>query len=272
MNELSAYPSTFTDQMGRLVQLPQPPRRIISLVPSLTELLFHLGLADSIIGATKFCVHPADQVKHIQSIGGTKQFRFDVIDNLAPDLIIGNKEENYQAGIEQLAASYPVWMSDIYTLDDALAMIRQLGAVLGKKLESESLASQIEASFATLQPLATPLRVGYFIWQKPYMVVGRKTFIHDMLTRCGVVNAFADQGDARYPEVTIEQIHAANLDAILLSSEPFPFAQKHQAQLANEFSDIAIHLVDGELFSWYGSRLLLATDYFQRLVSLLDPN
>lgn len=258
--------------MGRMISVPQPPQRIISLVPSLTELLFDLDLADAIVGRTKFCIHPADQVHQVQSIGGTKQFRFDIIDSLQPDLIIGNKEENYIEGIEKLAASYPVWMSDIHTLDDALSMIRALGQIVDRKIESESLASKIENSFATLQPLANPLRVGYFIWQKPYMVVGRNTFIHDMLARCGLVNAFADQGEGRYPEVTMEQIRNAKLDAILLSSEPFPFVEKHQAALGSEFPNAAIHLVDGELFSWYGSRLLLTIAYFQRLISLLDPN
>lgn len=266
---MNDYSTTYTDQMGQTIHAPKPPRRIISLVPSLTELLFDLGLADRIVGRTKFCIHPAASVKQVQSIGGTKQFRFDKIAELAPDLIIGNKEENYVDGITQLAESYPVWMSDIYTLNDALWMIRELGQVVDRKIGSESLADQIEASFTSLQPLADPLRAGYLIWHKPYMAVGRNTFIHDMLFRCGFVNAFADQGDGRYPEVTAEEISAANLDVLLLSSEPFPFAEKHRAEIAEMFPNVAVHLVDGEMFSWYGSRLLRSVDYFRGLVDMV---
>jgi len=240
--------TTVIDQMGRTVTVPERPTRIVSLVPSLTELLFDLGLAESIVGVTKFCVHPAKLVRDKQKIGGTKEFRFAEIDALAPDLIIGNKEENYQAGIDQLATSYPVWMSDIYTLDDALEAIAQIGRLVDRGAESRALIQQIEAAFQRLSArqlsLSKPKRVGYFIWQKPYMVVGQQTFIHDMLDRCGLLNAFADMGD---------------------SSEPFPFAEKHRTQFAEIFPDTTVHLVNGEMFSWYGSRLLLAANYFQGL-------
>jgi len=261
--------TTVIDQMGRTVTVPERPTRIVSLVPSLTELLFDLGLAESIVGVTKFCVHPAKLVRDKQKIGGTKEFRFAEIDALAPDLIIGNKEENYQAGIDQLATSYPVWMSDIYTLDDALEAIAQIGRLVDRGAESRALIQQIEAAFQRLPArqlsLSKPKRVGYFIWQKPYMVVGQQTFIHDMLDRCGLLNAFADMGDSRYPMVSDDDIHAAQLDAILLSSEPFPFAEKHRTQFAEIFPDTTVHLVNGEMFSWYGSRLLLAANYFQGL-------
>jgi ABC-type Fe3+-hydroxamate transport system substrate-binding protein len=262
--------------MGRTVLVPQRPLRIISLVPSQTELLFDLGLEAEIVGRTKFCIHPADKVAGKPSVGGTKQFRFDQIDRLQPDLIIGNKEENYQEGITELAARYPVWMSDIRTLADALDMIRRVGQLAGKAERAEQLASQIEAKFAQLPQLSRPYRVGYFIWQKPLMVAGGQTFIHDMLTRCGLVNAFAAVGDGRYPELTPAQIHAANLDAILLSSEPFPFAEKHRQAFQAQFAGtargrfgFAVHLVDGEMFSWYGSRLLLAADYLQEFSNSL---
>ncbi len=255
---------TTTDQMGRTVKLQQSPQRIVSLVPSQTELLFDLGLEERIVGRTKFCIHPADKVAHVPSVGGTKKFRFEIIAQLQPDLIIGNKEENYEAGIIQLAADYPVWMSDITTLGEALGMMRQVGALVGRGTRAEELAEAIEGKFAELPPYPRPCRVGYFIWQKPYMAVGQPTFIHDMLTRCGFINAFAEHGYGRYPELTAEQIHAAQLDAILLSSEPFPFGEKHQPAFASEFG-VPVHLVDGEMFSWYGSRLLLAADYLRGL-------
>lgn len=257
------------DQMGREVIVPLRPSRIISLVPSQTELLFDLGLDEEIVGVTKFCVHPARQVTGKQTVGGTKQFRFDVIEQLRPDLILGNKEENYQEGIAQLAASCPVWLSDIYTLADALMMIRQVGELVDKTAAADQLSKQIETKFAGLHPLKRPFRVGYFIWQKPFMTVARRTFIHDMLTRCGFENAFATVGGDRYPECTPRQIQAANLDAIFLSSEPFPFAQKHRQAVSQMFPGTAVHLVDGELFSWYGSRLLKAPDYFQQLINQL---
>ena len=255
---------TVIDQMGRHVVAPLSPQRIISLVPSQTELLFDLGLAGRIVGRTRFCLHPVKQVKNVAIIGGTKQFNFDRIDQLQPDLIIGNKEENYREGIERLATRYPVWVSDIFTLNDALAMIRQVGQLVGKGERAAALAAGIEAKFAQLPRLARPLRVGYFIWQNPYMAAGGQTFIHDMLTRCGFENVFAEMGNGRYPELTTEQIRVAQLDMILLSSEPFPFAEKHQQGFMAEFG-LPVRLVDVEMFSWYGSRLLLAADYLARV-------
>ncbi|MBE7533729.1 MAG: ABC transporter substrate-binding protein [Chloroflexi bacterium] len=262
--------------MGRTVIAPRRPTRIISLVPSQTELLFDLGLEAEIVGRTKFCIHPAAKVAQKQSVGGTKQFRFEVIDRLQPDLIIGNKEENYQEGIERLAAKYPVWMSDITTLADALDMIRRVGRLVDREERAERLAAEIDMKFAQLPVLSRPYRVGYFIWQKPFMVAGGQTFIHDMLTRCGLVNVFAAGEYGRYPELTAEQIHAANLDAILLSSEPFPFAEKHRQAFQEQFAStarshfgFAVYLVNGEMFSWYGSRLLLAADYLHKFIDLL---
>ena len=253
------------DQMGRAVAVPTSPQRIISLVPSQTELLFDLGLADMVVGVTKFCVHPTAALATKQSIGGTKQFRFEVIEALQPDLIIGNKEENYEAGIEQLAASYPVWMSDVKTLPQALNMITAVGQITGQVAVATSWTSQIEAAFASLRPLPQPQRVAYFIWQKPYMVAGADTFIDDLLQRCGFVNVFAGE-NGRYPQVTEAMITATNLDLMLLSSEPFPFKGKHQAMLAAQFPQTAVKLVDGELFSWYGSRLLKAVPYLQQFI------
>ena len=254
------------DQMGREVMVPKRPLRILSLVPSQTELLFDLGLDDEIVGRTKFCVHPAAKVTDKPSIGGTKKFRFDVIDKLQPDLILGNKEENYEEGILQLAQSYPVWMSDIFTLNDAFVMMQQVGDLVGKGEVAQQMVDRIAQRFATLSPTPRPLRVAYLIWQKPMMSVGQHTFIHEMLTCCGFVNAFAEAGNGRYPEITAEQIHDAQLDALFLSSEPFPFKEKHQQAFAKQFPDVAIHLVDGEMFSWYGSRLETAVAYFQQLI------
>jgi len=259
---------TAVDQMGRTITLPDLPQRIISLVPSQTELLFDLGLYEEIVGVTKFCVHPAELAAQKQSVGGTKKFRFDVIDSLQPDLIIGNKEENYREGIERLAAKYPVWLSDVLNLEDALAMIKEVGNLVGRGDEADLMAGQIATAFASMPISPRPYRTAYFIWQKPFMVAGAKTFIHDMLQRLGLVNAFAEV-DGRYPQITQRQIKAAYLDLILLSSEPFPFQEKQQAAFQAQFPGLMVMLVDGEIFSWYGSRMLTAVDYFKQFLDRL---
>lgn len=257
-------PLTFTDQMQRRVTVAYPPQRIVSLVPSQTELLYDLGLGSRVVGVTKFCLHPAEARQQATVIGGTKNFDFAKIDALKPDLLIGNKEENYQAGIEQLAANYPVWMSDIATLDDALDMIRHVGMLTGRPRQAEPLAAGIAASFAALHVPETLIPAAYFIWRKPYMVAAAGTFIDDMLRRTGFRNVFGHE--TRYPEITAEQLAAAAPAVILLSSEPYPFAEKHVAEFQQICPSATVRIVDGELFSWYGSRLQHSAAYFRQLV------
>jgi ABC-type Fe3+-hydroxamate transport system substrate-binding protein len=255
------------DQMNRQVEIPQNPRRIISLVPSQTELLFDLGLAERVVGITKFCVHPREKFKITPKIGGTKQFKFEVIDALQPDLIIGNKEENYQAGIETLAQKYPVWMSDIISFEDALQMIAQVGELVNESEKSQSIVNQIVTKFDSLNLLRAmsnkPLKVAYFIWFEPLLVAGSSTFIHTMLEKIGLVNAFAHL--SRYPEITPEILQESQPDLIFLSSEPFPFKTKHLNIMQAICPKAQVKLVDGEMFSWYGTRLLKAADYFENL-------
>lgn len=253
-------PTTIYDQMGYEVKIPSNPR-IISLVPSQTELLFDLGVEAHICGLTKFCVHPADKVKEKPIIGGTKKFRFDTIDALNPNLIIGNKEENYQEGIDKLKEKYPVWMSDISTRAEALDMIRQVGTLCDQSKKANELADQIHWKFQKLQK-QQPLRVLYFIWQKPYMIAGTGTFIDDMLQTIGLNNVAPQP---RYPEVSLQDINALQPDVILLASEPYPFKDKHKLLFKEAFPKVRVKLVDGEMFSWYGSRLLKAIDYFNQL-------
>jgi ABC-type Fe3+-hydroxamate transport system substrate-binding protein len=251
------------NQLGRRVAIPFPPQRIVSLVPSQTELLFDLGLGERVVGVTKFCIHPPEARRAATVIGGTKNFDFNKIAALKPDLLIGNKEENYQAGIEQLAAEYPVWLSDISDLPQALDMIRRVGFITGAKDKAEQLAAEIAASFAALAAPEPLIPAAYFIWRKPYMAAASGTFIDDMLRRAGFRNVFAHLG--RYPEVTAEQLAAAAPARIFLSSEPYPFKDKHLAEFQTICPAADIQLVDGELFSWYGSRLRLSAAYFQRL-------
>ena len=259
-------PLTLTDQTGRRVAVPFPPQRIVSLVPSQTELLFNLGLAEKIVGVTKFCIHPAEARTSAAVIGGTKNFDFGKIARLKPDLIIANKEENYQSGIEQLAIQYPVWLSDISNLPEALTMIRRVGFMVGKKEEADKLAAEVDASFATLHADGPTLSAAYFIWRKPYMVATTGTFIDDMLRRTGFTNVFATLN--RYPEITPEQLAAAAPQRILLSSEPYPFGEKHIAEFRALCPAATIQIVDGELFSWYGSRLRKSAAYFTQLRGL----
>ncbi|GAA4498248.1 helical backbone metal receptor [Hymenobacter ginsengisoli] len=251
--------------MGRRVVVPFPPQRIISLVPSQTELLFDLGLGNRVVGVTKFCIYPPTARHSASVIGGTKNFDFAKIKAAQPDLIIGNKEENYQEGIAQLAQHFPVWMSDIVDLPAALDMIRRVGDLTAKTQLAEPLAAEIKHSFDKLRlaaaaPLAT---AAYFIWRKPYMVAASGTFIDDMLRRAGFRNAFAGLG--RYPEITPEQLARVAPAHIFLSSEPYPFGEKHVAEFQEMCPAAKIQVVDGELFSWYGSRLRLSAAYFQGL-------
>lgn len=256
----------FIDQMGREVVLSEFPKRIISLVPSQTELLFDLGLVAETVGVTKFCIHPAPLVKAATKVGGTKNFKLDLIEQLQPELIIGNMEENYQEGINYLEKRYPVWMSNIFTLFDAMQMILSLGTITGKEVEAKSLVVDIQHQFEQLQP-CKQIKAAYFIWKKPYMTVGANTFIDDMLRRCGFVNVFGHL--KRYPEVQPEHIAQAAPEVILLSSEPYPFKEKHIEEFQQLCPAAKVLVVDGEMFSWYGSRLRFAAPYFNRLLASL---
>lgn len=252
---------TTYDQMGCEVLIPRMPR-IISLVPSQTELLFDLGLDEQIVGITKFCVHPAAKVKEKPKIGGTKNFHFDRIDSLQPDLIIGNKEENYKEGIHKLKEKYPVWMSDITTLDDALEMIMALGRLTSTENRAAEIRDTVVNGFSRVNR-HTPKKVLYFIWKNPYMVVGHNTFIDEIIKRLGLRNLAADL--ERYPELSPDDIESLQPDLILLSSEPFPFKEKHVAEFLEICPSAEIKIVDGEMFSWYGSRLMKAAEYFNQL-------
>ena len=257
------------DQMNREVNIPVLPKRIISLVPSQTELLFYLGLDEEVVGITKFCVHPEEKFRNKPRVGGTKKYNFEKIKSLQPDLIIGNKEENDQNQIEQLAEQFPVWMSDIFNLEDALEMINSLGIIVGKKSQAELLIEKILIQFDRLKHTINSQNhrpsVAYLIWKNPMMVAASQTFIHEMLKLAGFENIFSTQN--RYPEITNEALAKAKPDVIFLSSEPFPFKEKHILEIQTVCPNSIVKLVDGEIFSWYGNRLLLAAQYFEKLRS-----
>ncbi len=249
--------------MGREVTIHFPPKRIVSLVPSQTELLFDLGLDLETVGVTRFCIHPEESVSKTKIIGGTKKFNFEIIDELKPDLIIGNKEENYREGIEVLMRKYPVWMSDIVTFKDALTMIQWVGELTDRKSKAIHLIDSIEQEFEGIKPHSEK-SVLYLIWRKPWMAAGTGTFIDSMLKCIGLQNALHDT--RRYPELTRDQIRKLKPDFIFLSTEPYPFTEKHIEELRTISDESTIIIVDGEMFSWYGSRLLKAPRYFNQLI------
>jgi ABC-type Fe3+-hydroxamate transport system substrate-binding protein len=253
----------FHDQLNRAVSLPAIPKRIISVVPSQTELLFYLGLDTEVIGITKFCVHPADKFKATTKVGGTKQLNIELIKSLKPDLIIANKEENERGQIEGLSELFPVWISDINNLVEALDMIHNIGLLVDRQSEAEVLFKAITAGFKSFPLPQLNLRVAYFIWSKPYMVAATNTYIDSLLQLCGFTNAFEAE---RYPEISLEKLVDAKPDVVFLSSEPYPFKQKHIEEFQKLLPQAKVLLVDGEMFSWYGSRLLQVPGYLNGLV------
>lgn len=250
----------FVDQLGREVKLNDYPRRIISLVPSQTELLHYFGLEEEVVGITKFCIHPKEWFETKKRVGGTKQLKLELIRSLQPDLIIGNKEENTKADIEALEKEFPVWLSDINSIEDSLSMILAIGEMTGKQQEANNLVKEIKDSFSTVSSLGQGKKVLYFIWHEPAFVVGRNTFIDAMLSQLGFENACTK---SRYP--SLDELTALQPDYIFLSSEPFPFSEQHLEYYRDLFPHSKLLLVDGEMFSWYGSRMKLAVDYFRSL-------
>lgn len=240
---------TTTDQMGREVTYAFPPKRILSLVPSQTEFLLDIGAP--VIGRTKFCIHPANQVQKVSVVGGTKNFRMDQIQALRPDLIIGNKEENFEEGISALQKDFPVWMSDIYTLEDAYGMMEQLGALCQLEQAASVVIQNCRKAMTQIKGRFSG-RVVYLIWRNPYMAAGATTFIDSVLEFLGYENLVQE---VRYPEFTEEKIRDLEPDFILHSSEPYPFKQHHLDLAEKTWPNAISKLVDGELFSWYGSRL-----------------
>ena len=250
----------YTDQMNNIIRLASEPCRIVSLVPSQTELLYDLGLEDQVVGITKFCIHPEQWYRNKNRIGGTKSVDIDKVRTINPDIIIGNKEENSQSDIEALKEIAPVWMSDIFNLEDSLEMIKSLGEITGKVSESILMINEIEKEFESIKSLISSKEktVLYFIWNEPKLIAGKNTFINDMLERCGLLNL---SSKPRYPEVEEE----LNPYYVFLSSEPFPFKIEHIQSFKKLYPESIVKIVDGEMFSWYGSRLLKAPSYFKTL-------
>ncbi|AMA48648.1 MULTISPECIES: ABC transporter substrate-binding protein [Flavobacterium] len=261
----------YTDQIGNQHNLETTPKRIVSLVPSQTELLYDLGLENKIVGITKFCVHPFHFKSTKTIVGGTKNIKFDKIKELKPDIIICNKEENTQEIVQELSSICPVWVTDIYTLEDNNKMIEDFGKLFNVRTESQKWIDKInflKNDFLHFIENYEKQTVAYFIWGKPYMAAGRNTFINHLLEINKLENIYAtnDKYPERYPEVIVQKMRIqGDPDLIFLSSEPYPFKDEHAFELGRYSHHAKTVFVDGEMFSWYGSRLVKAFDYFKKL-------
>ncbi|HSB67925.1 MAG TPA: cobalamin-binding protein [Candidatus Methylomirabilis sp.] len=260
------------DAFGRPFELMSPGRRIVSLVPSITETLFELGAGDQVVGVTKFCTEPPDGVRTKTRVGGPKTPRHDAIRDLAPDLVIANVEENRRADVETLrAAGLPVFVTFPRSVREGIQLIRDLGVLTDRGQRAEALCASCEravAEIADTQDGRSRVRVFCPIWRRPYMTINADTYVHDVLRTCGGENVFGDRPD-RYPVVSLAEMAAMRPDMVLLPDEPFPFDQEH----LEDFRDLAdvpavsadrLRLVDGKILSWYGSRIP------QSLRTLLD--
>jgi ABC-type Fe3+-hydroxamate transport system substrate-binding protein len=250
------------DATGRSVELLRRPERIISLVPSQTELLVDLGLGSRLVGRTRYCIHPRKKLADVADVGGTKRVELDKIKALKPDLILAEKEENPQEMVAELARLAPVYVTDVVSIPSAISMCSELGKLVG--LEAETLVRSIETAMNDVKNIASKSeRVLYLIWRKPWMAAGEGTFIHSCLEHIGFKNAVSS---SRYPELTEEIIVSLCPDRVFLSSEPFPFKENHLEEIRKILPRARVEFVDGELFSWYGSRMLKMPNYWRSLI------
>jgi ABC-type Fe3+-hydroxamate transport system substrate-binding protein len=236
-----------------------PARRIVSLVPSQTELLYDLGLDSEVVGITKFCIHP-DGWRHTKTVvGGTKNVRLDIIDGLKPDLILANKEENVRSDIETLSARYRTFVSDVSTVEEAYKMMSTIADLTGTN--ASSIIADISRSFSELPEFETRSAL-YLVWKKPWMAAGANTFISSMMSIAGFDNVITSN---RYPTLSEDYIRSLDPQVVLLSSEPYPFRDQHVDELKKLLPASKVLLVDGEMFSWYGSRMREMAAYFRKL-------
>ena len=258
------------DQLGRKVEIPKKIERIVSLVPSQTELLVDLGLREKLVGITRFCVHPKEVYKNVTCVGGTKDASFDRIAALMPDIVIANKEENSKELIEELQDYFSVWVSDVRDFDTAREMISKLGEIFLCDKTADDIINRIHTSWKGIEGVLN-CTAAYLIWNSPMMLAGSGTFIDSIIEKIGLSNV-TKAFDSRYPEMNIENLQLINPNLILLSSEPFPFKEKHLKEYKETFPNAKILLVDGEMFSWYGSRLIKAGKYMKKLLQELQED
>jgi ABC-type Fe3+-hydroxamate transport system substrate-binding protein len=267
-------PPALVDASGVALELAAAPRRIVSLIPSTTELLCALGLADALIGVTVYCVEPRDVVRGKTRVGGEKDPDLAAIRALAPDLVVANIEENRREDVDALrAAGIRVWVTYPRTVAEGLAMIRDLGDVTGARERARAMLAELEPLYRRVRERAAAIRavrVFYPIWRRPWMTIGADTYVHDLLSTCGGANVFADR--TRYPTVTLDEVATRAPEVILLPDEPFRFRRAHIADFdvypaVPAVRDRRIHLVDGKPFSWHGPRLAEALNKLPDLLA-----
>ena len=267
---------TLTDARGIPVTLPRNPGRIVSLICSITETLFEFGLGDKLVGRTNYCIRPMPQVESVRKIGGPKTPDIDIIIAQKPDLIIANVEENERKDICRFEEEgIPVFVTYPRLVVESLELIKTLGFVTGREKEAGPWCSKAERVIReterqTASAVYRPTVI-YLIWRKPYMTINSDTYIHDVITICGGLNVYADQSD-RYPELIVDDIITAQPDIIFLPSEPFPFTEKHTNEIQQHPDIPAVRngrvlLVDGEMFSWYGVRMIFGLPYVRRILA-----
>jgi ABC-type Fe3+-hydroxamate transport system substrate-binding protein len=251
------------DQIGSLLTFKQAPLRIVSLVPSISELLWDLELENELVGVTKFCIHPVNLRKEKITVGGTKNVKISRVLELQPDLVIANLEENTKQEIEELQQQVPTFVSDISTIDDMIAFIQLIGNLCNRQSATTEVIRKLSNTIAELPKKEEKKSAIYLIWNKPFMSIGGDTFISHMMEKVGYVNCL--QQEERYPVLTADDIRKIAPEELLLSSEPYPFNEKHRDQLQEQFPNIKVKCVDGEAFSWYGSRLYKVKDYLHSI-------
>jgi ABC-type Fe3+-hydroxamate transport system substrate-binding protein len=251
------------DQIGNQIIFDNQPKRVVSLVPSITELFCFLGANKYLIARTKFCIHPMPFINSIQRIGGTKNIRIPDILKLKPDLVLCNKEENEKTQVKTLQENgSKCYVSDIKTINNFRHFTNDLAQIMGLQNQTEQFLHELTKAYYEF-PLPKLGSCLYLIWRKPFMAAGGDTFINELLTLAGFDNILVDR--KRYPELSLQEIYELKPAYILLSSEPYPFKQKHVEELKQILPESNILLVDGEMFSWYGNRLLEASFYFKQL-------
>lgn len=252
----------FFDQIGCEISLQTTPKKIVCLVPSITELLFDLGLENYIIGVTKFCVHPTKAKITKTIVGGTKNIKIDIIKQLNPDIILCNKEENTVEIVEKCSKITTTHVSDISSIEDVYELISMYGDIFCCNRKAQEIILSIKDKVVKFNRFIVDkktVKTAYFIWKNPWMVASNNTFINSILELNKFENIFKSLN--RYPKIELEELNK-DVELILLSSEPYPFKEKHILEIKKTISNAKVVLVDGEMFSWYGSRLLKVFDYF----------
>ena len=258
---------TIKDCLGDEISIPKNITKIVSLVPSISELIYDLNAEDKIVGVTKFCVHPKYFQIEKTVVGGVQEFDIDKIIALKPDVVFASKDENFEDEIIELRKHVPVYVTDVKNVNEAISMIKTIGALLNKRSDADKITMKIDMQLKDLAKVTDDLlyrSAAYFVWNDPWVAAGKDTFIDSLLKLIKVDNVFSNLKE-RYPMVTGANIHIGNPQMIMLPSEPFKFEDKHAIEIGRHTHDAATFFVDGQMFSWYGSRLVKSIDYLKLL-------